>query len=67
MKKLFAAIVASLFLLGATAAEASNPPKTKVVCKNVKNKDGTIKKSCKTIKVHKKYEGTKVPTPSKKK
>ena len=75
MKKLFAAIIAGTFLLGATAAEASNPPKTKVVCKQVigkngkpvKNKDGSIQKTCKTIKVHKKYEGTKVPTSTKKK
>ena len=43
--------------------------KTKQVCKDVvgkngqvvKNKDGTVKQQCKTIKVHKKLEGTKVP------
>jgi hypothetical protein len=43
--------------------------KTKQVCKDVvgknglvvKNKDGTTKQQCKTIKVHKKLEGTKVP------
>lgn len=43
--------------------------KTKEVCKDVvgkdnkpvKNKDGTTKQSCKTIKVHKKLEGTEVP------
>lgn len=27
----------------------------------VKKADGTVVKECKTIKVHKKYEGTKVP------
>lgn len=45
-------------------------PKTKQVCKDVvgkdgkavKNKDGTTKQACKTIKVHKKLEGTPVPT-----
>jgi hypothetical protein len=43
--------------------------KTKQVCKDVvgkdgkavKNKDGTTKQACKTIKVHKKLEGTPVP------
>jgi hypothetical protein len=43
--------------------------KTKQVCKDVvgkdgktvKNKDGTPKQACKTIKVHKKLEGTPVP------
>ncbi len=43
--------------------------KTKEVCtdvvgkdgKPVKNKDGSVKQTCKTIKVHKKAEGTKVP------
>ena len=47
--------------------------KTKQVCKDVvgkdgktvKNKDGTTKQACKTIKVHKKLEGTPVP-PAKK-
>jgi acetylglutamate synthase len=47
--------------------------KTKQVCKDVvgkdgkpvKNKDGTAKQACKTIKVHKKLEGTPVP-PAKK-
>jgi hypothetical protein len=44
-------------------------PKTKEVCKDVmdkngkavKNKDGSVKQQCKTIKVHKKLEGTPVP------
>jgi len=43
--------------------------KTKQVCKDVtgkdnkpvKNKDGSVKQSCKTIKVHKKHEGTEIP------
>jgi hypothetical protein len=43
--------------------------KTKEVCKDVvdkngkavKNKDGSVKQQCKTIKVHKKLEGTEVP------
>jgi hypothetical protein len=51
------------------APAASDGPKTKEVCtdvkgkdgKVVKNKDGSNKQTCKTIKVHKKYEGTAVP------
>ncbi len=50
-------------------APAHAEPKTKEVCKDVvdkqgkpvKNKDGTVKQQCKTIKVHKKLEGTPVP------
>lgn len=42
---------------------------TKQVCKDVvgkdnkpvKNKDGSVKQACKTIKIHKKLEGTPVP------
>lgn len=47
----------------------ADAPKTKQVCKDVtgkdnkpvKNKDGSVKQSCKTIKVHKKHEGTEIP------
>ena len=43
--------------------------KTKQVCHDVlgkdnqpvKNKDGSVKQACKTIKVHKKHEGTEIP------
>jgi len=43
--------------------------KTKQVCKDVvgkdgkpvKNKDGSVKQACKTIKIHKKHEGTEIP------
>ena len=58
-------IAASLTLAFNVQAE----PKTKEVCKDVvdkqgkpvKNKDGSVKQQCKTIKVHKKLEGTPVP------
>jgi hypothetical protein len=54
----------------AVSAPAYAETKTKQVCKDVvdkdgktvKNKDGTAKQACKTIKVHKKLEGTPVPT-----
>jgi hypothetical protein len=50
-------------------ATAYAETKTKQVCKDVvgkdgktvKNKDGSPKQACKTIKVHKKLEGTPVP------
>jgi len=53
----------------APAAPAASGPKTKEICKDavgkdgkpVKNKDGSVKQECKTIKVHQKYEGTPVP------
>ena len=50
-------------------ADEAKAVKTKEVCKDVlgkdgkpvKNKDGSVKQSCKTIKVHKKHEGTEIP------
>ena len=64
IKKLIIASLLSLTIVNyGVAAEK------KEVCKDVldkkgqvvKNKDGTTKQQCKTIKVHKKLEGTKVP------
>jgi 16S rRNA G1207 methylase RsmC len=68
MKKL----LAILALCTATTVFAAGEKKE--ICKDtldkagnvVKNKDGSNKQSCKTIKVHKKAEGTKVPEPTKK-
>ena len=52
-----------------TSTDAKAEPETKRVCKDVvkdgkpvKNKDGSVKQECRTIKIHKKHEGTKVPT-----
>lgn len=64
MKKLLALVLA-FGLAGSAFAEAE----VKEVCKDtldkkgavVKNKDGSAKQTCKKIKVHKKFEGTKVP------
>jgi hypothetical protein len=49
--------------------DSKSAPETKRVCKDavkdgkpVKNKDGSVKQECRTIKIHKKHEGTKVPT-----
>jgi len=67
MKKLLALLIVAAFAVPTFAAEET--PKTKQVCKDtigkdnkpVKNKDGTAKQTCKTIKVHKKHDGTAVP------
>lgn len=68
MSKLLAAVVAGLMFVSAPAFAEDNEPKLKEVCKDVigkdgkvvKNKDGTNKQTCKTIKVRKKYEGTSI-------
>lgn len=62
-KSLLIASLLTLFTVNSYAVE------TKQVCKDVvgkdgkpvKLKDGKVKQQCKTIKVHKKLEGTKVP------
>ena len=63
MKKILALVLVAFSLSAFAEAEV------KEVCKDtldkkgavVKNKDGSAKQTCKKIKVHKKYEGTKVP------
>jgi hypothetical protein len=70
MKLLFA-LITSLALVGTAHASGEK----KEVCTDVKDKAGKVvtdkagkpKQSCKTIKVHKKVEGDKVPEPAKKK
>ena len=68
MKNLLALLLVSAFAIAPVAAEEKKP-ETKKVCvdaqgkdgKPVKNKDGSIKQTCKTIKIHKKHEGTEIP------
>ncbi len=75
MKKLLALVLAASFASVVVAADAPEGVKTKQVCKDVigkdkqpvKNKDGSVKQTCKTIKVHKKHEGTAVPEKAPKK
>lgn len=71
MEKILLAVILSAFAVGSYAAdEVKEAPKIKQVCRNtvgkdgkpVKKKDGTIVQNCRTVKIHKKYEGTAVPT-----
>jgi hypothetical protein len=64
-----AAVTAEKAPGAAVASDIKEEPKTKRVCKDVvkdgkpvKNKDGSVKQECRTVKIHKKHEGTKVPT-----
>lgn len=57
---------ASTAFAGGEMKEVCEPAKDKAG-KVLKDKDGKDKKVCKTIKVHKKVEGTKVPEDTKKK
>ena len=68
MKKLLSLLIAGAFIMPVMAAEEA--PKTKQVCVDVQGKDGKPvidpktkkpKQDCKTVKVHKKHEGTEVP------
>jgi hypothetical protein len=71
MKICWATVIAVAAITLSVPAQAE--VRTKEVCKDVvdkngkavKNKDGSVKQACKTIKVHKKLEGTPVP-PAKK-
>lgn len=76
MKSLLSVLIASIFIFGSqtslateTIARLQFKEETKVeikkVCVDQKQKDGSTKEVCKTIKVHKKLEGTPVP-PAKK-
>jgi len=68
MKNIIVLVAVAMFGLS-TYHVAYAETKTKEVCKDVvgkdgktiKNKDGSAKQACKTIKVHKKLEGTPVP------
>lgn len=66
MKKYAVIALASLFAISSIAEEKKDakeePPKTKRVCvKKTDPKTKEEKESCRTVKIHKKLEGTKVP------
>jgi hypothetical protein len=59
MKALITSIVMALAIM---PAYADKEPETKKVCVEEKDaKSGKVKEVCKTVKIHKKLEGTKVP------
>lgn len=59
MKALITSIMMALAIM---PAYADKEPETKKVCVEEKDaKTGKVKEACKTIKIHKKLEGTKVP------
>ena len=61
--KLFLSVLLLTFSVAFTASAADvEQPKTKKVCKEAKDaKTGKSREVCKTIKIHKKHEGTKIP------
>ena len=63
MKVFLSVLMLSFGIAFATSSAALTveKPKTKKVCKETKNAQGTPKEVCKTIKIHKKHEGTKGP------
>lgn len=63
MKTIYTVItIAFSILLMYTPVYASEKPQTKKVCVTTKDaKTGKEKEQCKTIKTHKKLDGTKVP------
>ena len=59
MKTLLALLLTAAFAMPVMAAEEA--PKTKKACVTQKDaKTGKDKEVCKTVKIHKKHEGTKV-------
>ena len=62
MKKIIFLIAMMIGSGSVYAAEPTSPPETKKVCIT----DSKGKETCKTVKVHKKLDGTKVPEPNKK-
>ena len=64
MKKLLAVLLVAVTSTAFAAAEVKEVCKDKTDAKGavVKGKDGKPVQVCKKIKVHKKHEGTKVPT-----
>jgi hypothetical protein len=75
MKKVFALLLATAFVMPVFANEEAKAPETKKVCVDVQGKDGKTvldpktkkpKQNCTTVKVRKKHEGTKIEDAKKK-
>ena len=69
MKKFIALFLSGLLASGTVlansheAAPEKAKPEVKKICNEFKIK-GKVQKQCKNVKMHKKFEGTKVPTPA---
>lgn len=63
MLRLISFLLLCFFAINSNAAEV----RTKKVCQNYKMKSGKVVRKCTTIKIHKKLQGTKVPTDKKNK
>ena len=67
-------ILALALAFGSTAYADAEPPKTKQVCVDqiqngkpvIDPKTNKPKQTCRTVKIHKKYEGTEIPDNKKK-
>lgn len=74
MKSEILGVILALGLAFPVYAVDGKKPETKKVCIDakdrsgnvIKNKDGSNKQDCREVKVHQKYEGTKVPDGTKK-
>jgi hypothetical protein len=65
MKSIFATLSIAIFCFmsyNAVWAADDNGPKTQKVCNTSTDSKGKKKEVCKTIKIHKKLEGTALPT-----
>lgn len=59
MKKFLIAL--NIIVCALVCVNVAHSAETKTICRSVKQKNGKMVNQCKTIKVHKMYQGTKVP------
>lgn len=67
MKKTSLFVLVSFLVANLAYADSHEvkAPEVKQVCKELLGKNKKTTKQCKKVKIHKKFEGTKVPTPVK--
>jgi len=63
MHRIISLLVIALLSFNVYGGEDKTPkkPETKKVCVDERQKNGQVKQVCKTIKTHKKLEGTAIP------
>jgi hypothetical protein len=74
MNNLAVAFLTALIVIS-SPSYAADAPNIKTVCRDVKNKNGKlvkdvngkIKQTCKKVRIHKKFKGTRVPDKKSKK